>query len=616
MKIKIAILLMVYSLGAYASENKAASEDRQSTQDKNIQVLAHGTTVYTATESPPQVVPLLGNKDIKVPENNLNQPNEPSPSARTLPVQRNTYSPDSGNVPTQTSLPVTLAPTVPAATANKVLEQHVSAFNPTETKAERSDFLDRFSNPLVLLQIGIFVLTLGLVLLILKSLNKKNANRLLNQNQPYSRNTLSMSNNPLATNTVQMTGYKKPADQEIKAARKKGSASTAIATALNPSNNTHTTLISASATIDAAKASNVASVIMTGAVEQKSSSTAALIMDQSLPSEFDAIAVLTPVEPELPAIPQPPYSTTNLSHSWKLFGISKQGQAHLAKAPGIPCQDSHNIQPISDDWGVVVVCDGAGSQSHSQHGAKFVAKEIAEHLAAGIPQTNIYKTQQLPSPEAWHQYCKALVLQTRKKLEEWIVGEAQSDQAIEGATIRDVGCTLIWTVYTPMGLLTGHVGDGRAGYRDAEGWHAMMTPWEGEYSNQTVFINTDSIYADQLENQADSTRPFLESRVIDNPNIDAFVLMSDGCESGLYETVAYDAEKNANVKINRPHAGVCNNIIEMLEKKIAETSSDVPEAERLFTSIVEEGNTALKNEGDDKTLVLGFLTKPVLNDAE
>jgi len=586
---------MLFSLGSYASEFKAA-----------LAVEQHEINMESEQTSPD--IPLYTNKDMKVYENNLNLHQEPSPFVPHSTDQR-IFKSDSASFPTEVSTPGAPTPaapssTLPAVTITKLAEKHSAKSSPASTPSEDTVF---FNIPMSAfwwgISITIFVLTLGSVLLIMRDIKNKSIQSLNKKQSKTSRNSHSMAinhNNPLPTNTVQL----KPARKLIEAAGKNNdSAATLIATALNPSIITHTTQISASATIDPAMTSNDASATIQSLVELNSSSTAALILDQTL----EPVAVLTPVEPASPATPEPPYHTTILSNAWQLFGISKQGQAHLAKAPAIPCQDSHYIQQISDDWGVVVVCDGAGSQSHSQHGAKFVAKEIAEHLAAGIPETNIYKTQQLPSPEVWNQYCKILVKKTRIKLEEWVAGSLE----IEGATIRDVGCTLIWAVYTPMGLLTGHVGDGRAGYRDAEGWHAMMTPWEGEYSNQTVFINTDSIYADQLENQADSTRPFLESRVIDNPNIDAFVLMSDGCESGLYETVTYDAEKNTNVKINLPHAGVCNNIIEMLEKKMAETNSDSHEAERMFTNIVEEGNTALKTESDDKTLVLGFLNKPM-----
>ncbi len=301
-------------------------------------------------------------------------------------------------------------------------------------------------------------------------------------------------------------------------------------------------------------------------------------------------------------------ATTVLSATWQLFATSQQGQGHLAKSPRIPCQDGHALRVIDAAWGVAVVCDGAGSQPYSQLGASFVAHEIAAHLADGIPNTQIYKNRQLPSDDAWRLYCKALVLQTRKKLEAWIDAEAIADPALHGVSVRDVGCTLIWLVYTPMGLLTGHVGDGRAGYLDADGWQAMMTPWEGEYSNQTVFINSDFIYVDQLENPADPAKPYLETRVIVSDTLKAFVLMSDGCEHGLYETVGYDPVSNTNININKPHAGVCDNIIQLLTEPVSRANAE--DAERLFSEIVDHGNSALIQEGDDKTLLLGFLTMP------
>ncbi len=302
-------------------------------------------------------------------------------------------------------------------------------------------------------------------------------------------------------------------------------------------------------------------------------------------------------------------SDVKISDTWKLFAISKQGKDHLRKNPTIPCQDSHCIRVIDDKWGVAVVCDGAGSQVYSHYGSKFVANEIAEHFASWIPTTQIYKANRLPKDNDWNEYCKLLIKQTRDKLD-LFVDKMKNEESTKGIGIRDVGCTIIWVIYTPFGLLTGHVGDGRAGYKDINGWHSMMTPWEGEYSNITVFINTDMIYANKFENLTEPSKPFLETKVIHNNEISAFILMSDGCESGLYETVIYDKSLKANIKINKPHTRSCDGIIDVLNEKINKNNQDSEaQARQLFEEIVDRGNKALENEGDDKTLVLGFLNK-------
>ena len=351
--------------------------------------------------------------------------------------------------------------------------------------------------------------------------------------------------------------------------------------------------------VDALIAANLASSLIDGSESKEQHNVEASMVD---PSEnpnvnLDVQSTGTSV------------SDVKISDTWKLFAISKQGKDHLRKTPTIPCQDSHCMKVIDDKWGVAVVCDGAGSQIYSHYGSKFVANEIAEHFASWIPTTQIYKTNQLPKDNDWNEYCKLLIKQTRDKLDVF-VDKMKSEESTKGIGIRDVGCTIIWVIYTPIGLLTGHVGDGRAGYKDINGWHSMMTPWEGEYSNITVFINTDMIYANKFENLTDPSKPFLETKVIHNNQISAFILMSDGCEKGLYETVVYDKSANANIRINKPHANNCDSIVDVLSKVLKTTPQDCEvKARQLFEEIVDRGNDALEKEGDDKTLVLGFLNK-------
>jgi len=50
------------------------------------------------------------------------------------------------------------------------------------------------------------------------------------------------------------------------------------------------------------------------------------------------------------------------------------GPGHLVHNK--PCQDAFSVEWLDDDRGLIVVADGAGSYTHSQMGANFVAAHL------------------------------------------------------------------------------------------------------------------------------------------------------------------------------------------------------------------------------------------------
>lgn len=337
--------------------------------------------------------------------------------------------------------------------------------------------------------------------------------------------------------------------------------------------------------LEAKNPDEAASVVMQDEVEMLSNDASANITPVIDKSENKLVATHT-------------YSHLNQG-DWRVFGCSMQGKDHLTMNPVVPCQDNHCLLPIDDGWGVVVVCDGAGSHKYSHIGSKFVSQFVAERICQSVKETNFYQGQTLPSEENWRNWCKALVWQTRQALGEFVVTQKET---VPDMDIGNVGCTLIFAVFSPFGILSAHVGDGRAGYRDAKRWQSMMTPFNGEYSNQTVFLNSDYIYQDQLENPKEPTRPFLETKVVAGAIV-GFVLMSDGCENGLYYVDEYDTKSKKVIEINRPIDGF-DHIIQMLDLALAESEAS---AKELFLQMISKGNQPLIEEGDDKTLVLGYL---------
>lgn len=292
-----------------------------------------------------------------------------------------------------------------------------------------------------------------------------------------------------------------------------------------------------------------------------------------------------------------PIEGVDKSVGWHIFHKSLIGKSHLSKSPPIPCQDFNFIKEINEQWGILIVCDGAGSQKYSHKGAKFFAKKVASLMHKYIDNWISMDREDLPDNDTWRRDFKDIIYNVRADSFTYV--EMQKED-ISDISINNIGCTLILAVYSPYGILSAHIGDGRMGYRDESGWHSMMRPYKGEYANQTVFLNTAYIY-DNLDNVNDPTNPYLETRVI-KADISAIVLMSDGCEKGLYRTNEKDDNSGKYIEVNKPIS--LDFFIRDLSSKIDSLGKD--SANKFFEQVMREGNESLSNEDDDKTLVLAY----------
>lgn len=297
-------------------------------------------------------------------------------------------------------------------------------------------------------------------------------------------------------------------------------------------------------------------------------------------------------EPQSPADSQKKELSMNaiMGKFWWVVGTSVVGKSHLDNVPPLPCQDSHCLEESADKiWGVAVVCDGAGSATHSHLGAQFVAKKSAKFFKMVAEKTDWYK--RAPTPKQWHDSAKAILKEVRRALESFF-----SKQNIE---IRALSCTVIVVVFLPTGLLVTHIGDGRGGYRNDKGeWKSLLKPLKGEEANQTVFITSD------IWSESDK---YIESRVITEPST-AFVIMTDGCESHCFQTYNRDekSEQFQLVDVNRPHAGFFEPLFKTIQ---AMKDNESEELKQKWTSFIQSGTEGLKNEPDDKTMLIGILKK-------
>jgi len=276
---------------------------------------------------------------------------------------------------------------------------------------------------------------------------------------------------------------------------------------------------------------------------------------------------------------------------WMILADSIIGMDHTKKNPPIPCQDSHTIIKINDQWGIAVVSDGLGSKPLSHLGSAFVSQKTADYLKQVVQEKEWVEQENLPESAEWN----AIAYETLYRVHKALKGYAK----INGYNINDLACTVIAVVYSPIGLLVTHIGDGRAGYCTKDGqWRSMIIPINGESSSEVMPITAP------FWEESRSIGMFVESNVVDTP-VEAFTLMSDGCESFSYETLKWNQKNGRYDEINLPYKDFFDPVIAYFsQKRSVHTEEEIAEEWHDFLS---HGTEKIKYEPDDKTMILGFI---------
>ncbi len=280
-----------------------------------------------------------------------------------------------------------------------------------------------------------------------------------------------------------------------------------------------------------------------------------------------------------------PFMNTN----WVLVGDSVAGQSHIKH--GIPCQDAHYYALWDNGWGIAVVADGAGSSPKAHIGSEFIVQTTWRIWGDILEKQGWMKENRLPEADEWDIQAQEGLHQIYLRLEEF----SQQQQI----PLKELSATLIVVIFSPIGILCTHIGDGRAAYcNQKEEWKALMQPWKGEYANETVFINSE-IWAPEHRSQ------YIQSTLITEAPL-AFALLSDGCERHSFVCNVWDEASKKYIDPNQPFEKffkpLTKNLHEMQKQGMA------PEAMKAkWSSFLQGGNSSLKNEPDDKTMILGTL---------
>jgi hypothetical protein len=329
-------------------------------------------------------------------------------------------------------------------------------------------------------------------------------------------------------------------------------------------------------------------------------------------SEHPIPAVPSPVSPQIPESPKPKPSkpkpskpeqtqiiqTDNVAFAidadeWIAVGASVTGNGHIAM--NLPCQDSHKYEYWGNGWGIAIVSDGAGSALNSHIGSKLVTHRGTVHFKTLAEREGWIQNSKLPGDIDWFRHSYSTLKLIRNEVERFANEK--------NYPLKSLSATVIVLIHSPYGILTVHVGDGRAGYKNENGeWKALITPHKGEEANQTVFLTSEFW---NIPNYTMSGVLVPESTIVREKPF-AFTLMSDGCENTAWQYYQKNMQTGYYYDPNKPHPAFFNSLETTLQSYRNE-NVDLKERKNSWKNFIESGNRSFVKEQDDKTMVLGVL---------
>ena len=162
---------------------------------------------------------------------------------------------------------------------------------------------------------------------------------------------------------------------------------------------------------------------------------------------------------------------------WRYAAGQSTGSAH--ERLGKPCQDRHRCENIDANQVLIaVVCDGAGTAEFAHVGAEIAVDTIGSVARLGV--------------RAGRQDLDAVLREGATLARERLV-EAAADRQVKP---RDLACTALAVIFTPMSGAALQIGDGAIviAERDAD-WRCVFWPQKGEYANTTFFLSDEQAVA-------------------------------------------------------------------------------------------------------------------------
>lgn len=272
--------------------------------------------------------------------------------------------------------------------------------------------------------------------------------------------------------------------------------------------------------------------------------------------------------------------------NWKYLFASVRGKGHIEE--NIPCQDYCAVFPHGG-YTICIVSDGAGSCEHSDVGSKNTTLFANNHFSKLIEDKKWNDKKIIIKQDEWEKESRKALKLIRNDLENYLSMTYQ---------LKSLSCTLLIVIQLKKMLLITHIGDGRAGYCNLKDeWKAMVTPYKGNYSNETVFI-TSEIWQNEV-----ALNKYIESKII-TEKIKAFCLLTDGCENASFECYKLDEETKIPKDINKPFKDFFHENVNLHIPNLIKSQKNQEELNEIWESFLTDGNDTLKSEHDDKTMIL------------
>ncbi len=169
-------------------------------------------------------------------------------------------------------------------------------------------------------------------------------------------------------------------------------------------------------------------------------------------------------------------SQADRSYSYRTSCGQIAGRSHLQS--NAPCQD-YVAARAQRDVACIALADGAGSRSHSEHGARVVVKATTRLLMD-------------PFEEIWALAGTNPSQVTAEVLDHCLTA-LQRQASERNCTVSALASTLLSVAHSKGRFLAGHVGDGCIIHLQDDGQIVVLShPDNGEYANTTFFV-TDAI---------------------------------------------------------------------------------------------------------------------------
>lgn len=272
-----------------------------------------------------------------------------------------------------------------------------------------------------------------------------------------------------------------------------------------------------------------------------------------------------------------------------VLGISYQGDSHIKANPVIPCQDCHSFTKVNDVWSIAIVSDGAGSKKHSDIGSKAVCLAFASYLSFMLQINENFANGNIPNERIWDLEFRAILTRFQDDI--------KNHKNFASFDFESLAATIVIFAYSPKGYLFAHVGDGRAGVKVNGEWKSILTPHKGDEVNQTIFSTTvEFINKPTLL----MSGVFVPETKVEKCNVEAFVLMSDGCENGAWATYQKINLPDGDFRVedvNQPRSQILEELMAVLDVKDGQKAK--------LVEFITGYNKGFKTESDDKTILIG-----------